>query len=101
MSRLRVRVELNRRKAGVPMEEMVGVVGETQKFFSLLAEDVQLEDGRGEWMATDFDPESLNFTAEYEGAVAPDQVRAFGSAFNGTTSLRKETIAQFTRIADF
>ncbi len=101
MNRLRVRVELNRRKAGVPMEELVSVVDETQKFFRLLAEDVQIEGGRGEWLASDFDPESLNFTAEYEGLTSAEQVRAFGSAFSGTTSLRRETIAQFTRIADF
>jgi TonB family protein len=101
MNRLRVRVELNRRKAGVPMEELVSVVDETRKFFHLLAEDVQIESGRGEWLASNFDPESLNFTAEYEGAASTEQVQAFGSAFSGTTSLRRETIAQFTRIADF
>jgi TonB family protein len=101
MNRLRIRVELNRRKAGVPMEELVSVVDETRKFFGLLAEDVQIEGGRGDWLASDFDPESLNFTAEYEGLASAEQVRAFGSAFSGTTSLRRETIAQFTRIADF
>ena len=101
MNRLRVRVELNRRKAGVPMEELVSVVDETQKFFRLLAEDVQITPGRGEWLASNFDPETLNFTAEYEGAASAEQVHAFGSAFSGATSLRRETIAQFTRIADF
>jgi len=101
MSRLRVRVELNRRKAGVPMEELVSVVDETRKFFHLLAEDVQIEGGRGEWLASNFDPEALNFTAEYDGPASVEQVKAFGSAFGGTTSLRRETIAQFTRIADF
>ncbi len=30
-----------------------------------------------------------------------EQVRAFGAAFAGATSLRRATIAQFTRIADF
>ncbi len=101
MTRLRVRVELNRRKSGVPMEELVSVVEETRKFFHLLAEDVEIPADRGEWLASHFDPESLNFTAEFNGPASTEQIRAFGSAFGGATSLRRETIAQFTHIADF
>ena len=101
MARLRVRIELNRRMAGVPLDKMASVVEETRKFFFLLAEDVHIEAERGEWLASDFDAESLNFTAEYGGPVSPEQVQAFGAAFSGATSLRRVTIAQFTRIADF
>jgi hypothetical protein len=101
MTRLRIRVELNRRMAPVPLDKMASVIEETRKFFYLLAEDVHIETGRGEWVASDFDPESLHFTAEYAGPVTQDQAKAFGAAFSGTTSLRKATIAQFTRIADF
>jgi TonB family protein len=101
MARLRVRLELNRRSTGVPLDKLASVVEETRKFFHLLAEDVHIDAERGEWMASDFDTESLNFTAEYSGAVTADQARAFGAAFAGATSLRRSTIAQFTRIADF
>ncbi len=101
MARLRVRLELNRRSAGVPLDKLASVVEETRKFFHLLAEDVHIDADRSEWVASDFDPESLNFTAEYSGAVTVEQVRAFGAAFAGATSLRRATIAQFTRIADF
>jgi hypothetical protein len=101
MARLRVRVELNRRIAGVPLDKMASVVEETRKFFHLLSEDVHIEPDHGEWLASDFDTESLNFTAEYGGTVSTEQVRAFGAAFSGATSLRKVTIAQFTRIADY
>jgi hypothetical protein len=101
MARLRVRIELNRRMAGVPLDKMASVVDETRKFFHLLSEDVHIDGERAEWLASDFDPESLNFTAEYAGSVSPDQARAFGAAFSGATSLRRATIAQFTRIAEF
>ncbi len=101
MARLRVRLELNRRSAGVPLDKLASVVEETRKFFHLLAVDVSIEAERGEWMASDFDTESLNFTAEYSGAVTAEQAHAFGAAFAGATSLRRTTIAQFTRIADF
>jgi hypothetical protein len=101
MARLRVRIELNRRMTGVPLGKMASVVEETHKFFHLLSEDVHIEADRGEWLASDFDAESLNFTAEYGGPVSTEQVRAFGAAFGGATSLRRATIAQFTRIANF
>ena len=100
MSRLRIRVELNRGGVGVPLHKLASVVREAEKFFQLLAEDVHIERGRGEWLASEFDNGSLNFTAEYVGPVTVDQVRAFSAAFDGTTSLRRATIAQFTRIAD-
>jgi hypothetical protein len=100
MARLRIRVELNRRDAGVPMTKMVSVVEETQKFLNMLAQDVQIAAQPADWVAADFDSESLNFTAEYTRPVSPEQVRAFGEAFNGSTSLRQSTIAQFTQIAE-
>jgi hypothetical protein len=98
MARLRVRVELNRGGVGIPLHKLSSVVQEAEKFFQMLAEDVRIEKDRGEWLAFDFDNESLNFTAEYVGPASADQVQAFAAAFDGTTSLRRATIAQFTRI---
>ena len=100
MARLRIRVELNRGGVGVPLYKLASVVEEAQRFFHLLAEDVHIEKNRGEWLAFDFDNGALNFTAEYVGPVSAAQVQAFAAAFDGTTSLRRATIAQFTRIAD-
>lgn len=100
MARLRIRVELNRGGVGVPLQKLASVVHESERFFQMLAEDVQIQKDRGEWLAFDFDHESLNFTAEYVGPVSNDQVNAFANAFGGATSLRRATITQFTRIAD-
>ena len=100
MARLRVRIELNRGGVGVPMHKLASVVQESQRFFQMLAQDVHIEKERGEWLASDFDHESLNFTAEYVGPVSAEQVRAFCAAFDGITALKRATIAQFTRIAD-
>lgn len=100
MARLRIRVELNGRTAGVPLRKLTSVVEETQRFLHLLAEDVKIGGARNEWLASDFDNQSLNFTAEYASFVSTEQVRAFGAAFGGSTSLRRETIAQFTQIAE-
>jgi len=99
MARLRVRVELNRGGIGIPLHKLASVVQEAQKFFEMLALDVHIAE-RGEWLAFDLDNGALNFTAEYVGHVSAEQVRAFYAAFDGTTSLRRTTIAQFTRIAE-
>jgi hypothetical protein len=98
MARLRIRIELSRNGVGVPLGKLASVVDETQKFLHMLAEDIHI--GSGEWLGFDFDHESLNFTAEYVGPVESDQVRAFYAAFDGTTSLRRATIGQFTKITD-
>ena len=100
MARLRVRIELNRSGGGVPLHKLASVAQESERFLRMLGQDVQIKGDRGEWLAFDFDHESLNFTAEYIGPVSQEQVRAFFSAFDGVTSLRRTTIAQFARIAD-
>jgi uncharacterized protein DUF4115 len=100
VARLRIRIELNRGGMGVPLHKLASVVDEAQKFFHMLAEDVHIDKGKGEWLGFEFDHESLNFTAEYVGPVTEEQVTAFYAAFDGTTSLRRSTIAQFAHIAD-
>jgi hypothetical protein len=100
VSRLRIRIELSRGGVGVPLHKLASVISETQRFLTLLAEDVGIENGKGEWLGFDFDPASLDFTAEYIGPVKAEQVQAFNAAFEGTTSLRRATIAQFARITE-
>jgi hypothetical protein len=100
MARLRIRIELSRGGLGVPLHKVASVIGKSQRFLDLLGEDVHIDRSKGEWLGFDFDRESLNFTAEYVGAVTAQQVEAFNAAFDGTTSLRRDTIAQFAGITD-
>jgi hypothetical protein len=100
MSRLRVRIELNRGGVGVPLDKLASVVQQAQSFFRMLGDDVHIDQSQGDWLGFDFDHESLNFTAEFVGPVTQEQVAEFHSAFDGTTPLRRATIAQFARIAD-
>ena len=100
MARLRIRIELSRGGVGVPLHKLASVVEEAQHFFKMLAEDVHIDHQRGEWLGFDFDNQSLNFTAEFVGPVTPQQVQAFYASFDGTTALRRKTIAQFARITE-
>jgi hypothetical protein len=100
VARLRIRIELSRGGLGVPLHKVASVISKSQKFLDLLGEDVHIDRTKGEWLGFDFDRESLNFTAEYVGAVTAEQVEAFNAAFDGTTSLRRDTIAQFAGITE-
>lgn len=100
MSRLRIRMELNRGGVGVPLQKMAHIVDEAAKFFRMLGEDVHIDQSSGEWLGHDFENKSLNFTAEFVGPVTPAQIREFHAAFDGVTLMRRATIAQFARIAD-
>src|SRR5437764_451507 len=100
MARLRIRIELSRGGLGVRLHKVASVIAKSQKFLDLLGEDVHIDKGKGEWLGFDFDRESLNFTAEYIGAVTANQVAAFNAAFDGTTSLRRDSIVQFASITD-
>jgi hypothetical protein len=100
MPRLRIRIELNRGGIGVPLHKLASVVDEARKFFYLLAEDIHVDQSQGDWLGFDFGNESLNFTAEFIGPVTAEQVSAFHAAFDGTTSLSRNTIAQFARITE-
>jgi hypothetical protein len=66
----------------------------------MLGDDIYIDQAQGDWLGFDFDHESLNFTAEFVGPVTAEQVRDFNAAFDGTTSLRRATIAQFAHITD-
>src|SRR6478672_6958711 len=100
MARLRIRIELNRGGVGVPLHKLASVVAEAQKFFRMLGDDIHIDHTKGEWLGFDFDHESLNFTAEFVGHVTAEQVSDFNASFDGTTPLRRATIAQFARITD-
>src|SRR5258708_36864474 len=100
MARLRIRIELNRGGMGVPLYKLASVVDHAQKFFHMLSEDIHIDHTKGEWLGFDFDHESLNFTAEFVGHVTAEQVSDFNASFDGTTPLRRATIAQFARITE-
>ncbi|MBI1792316.1 MAG: DUF4115 domain-containing protein, partial [Acidobacteria bacterium] len=98
MARLRIRMELDRGRVGVPLRKLSSVVAEADRFFRMLGEDVHIP-GAGEWLALGFESNALNFTVEYVGRIEPHQIRDFNAAFGGNTQVRRATIAQFARIA--
>lgn len=100
MPRLRLEVELNRGRAGVPLQKLSSVARETEKFLQLLSADLQIEQGDAGWLVPGLEAEPPRFTIEYQANIASKRIADFNAAFDGGTQLRKATIWQFTKIAD-
>lgn len=100
MTRLRIRIALNKGRVGVPLRKLASVAAEAGTFFRMLCEDVGIEPEAGDWLATDFIDNSLEFTAEFVGRVTASQIRDFYAALDGLVPIRAATATLFTRIAD-
>lgn len=104
MSRLRIRIEMNKGRVGVPLAKLAEVVAETQAFFKMLAHDVRL--GDGEWIGLDFSNGSLDFNAEYAVDIPERLISEFNEEFDDVRKgkqparARYATRVQYTRIAE-
>ena len=65
MSDLKVKLELNRGRVGVPLERLAKVAEEARKFLDMFADDVEL--GDGEWIAQQFTNGSVSFDNNFVG----------------------------------
>ena len=80
MSELKIKLELNKGRKGVPIDRLAQVANEARKFFEMFAKDVEL--GDGEWVAEEFTNGSLGFDNTFVGeasarglVVAPKALR--------------------------
>ena len=111
MSKLRVRVKLNDGGEGAPLDQLVKVGAELEKFLRYLAEDSGVSIAQFKWLAREFGNESVSFDSEGDGEFTDDQVQDFNRGLdycltfdpdegliNG--AVRHKTLFQFAKIAD-
>jgi hypothetical protein len=107
MSKLRIRIELNKGRVGMPFGKLARVCQETTKFLHMLSEDLDLPESDA-WLAEEFENASVDFDLRYAfdlGAVKAEAARqAFGMIFGETSEelavairIRPETRRQFRR----
>ena len=110
MSSLRVKIEINKGGVGVSLHKLAQVSVEYEKFLKSFSRDQHLDLKQGDWIARDFENNSVEFIAEYIGEVAPDVVReskaALGYIMNEendfrdlSTKISRATILHYARIA--
>jgi hypothetical protein len=106
MARIRIRIELNKGRVGIPLHKLAEVVAQTEKFLKMLGQDERLESGTGQWIGLDFSNGSLAYTAEYGAEVDAKAEYRFTSEFDNlrrgkpTQRVRFATRRQYVRIAD-
>jgi hypothetical protein len=109
MRMLRVRIELNKGRKGIPMHKMAALTEEIQKFFQRVGIDLGLAMPKEQWLAVKFANGSLDYDAEYQGRIAEEALQGFYSELiklpkltrdHAVTRLSPSTILQYIRIAE-
>ena len=111
MSNLRIRVELNRGRHGVPLDKLAAVTKETDRFLKLFSRDMGLANTEHRWVAERFENNSVDFDCRYAEDVDDSLVlrcrRGFHAVFSNDYSvsdiavfIRPETRRQYARIAE-
>src|SRR5258708_31466704 len=105
MATIRVGIEINKGKRGVPLAKLSEIVGSTERFLQMLSEDLDFTADRDSWIGLDFSNGSVSFNAEKVETVTAQQVKTFNAAFvsimdkEPSPSLRRATVAQYAEIA--
>jgi hypothetical protein len=108
MSVVRIRIELNKGRVGMPFGKLARVCHETTKFLEMLSEDLELPLGDA-WLAEEFENGSLMFDVRHGveiDPVAAERARqAMGMVFGETAEdlsvafkIRTETRRQFRKV---
>lgn len=108
MSQLRVKIELNKGRHGIPLHRLVEVAKEAEKFFEMFADDMHLS--KGEWIAENFQNGSLGYDVNFVGEITEPVITTARKALKHITDpqttpddlsfgIRKETFLQLAKIA--
>lgn len=110
MSDLRLRIELNKGGMGISFHKLAEISVEAEKFLRMIVADV---DRRitGNWIAKDFENNSVDFTAEFSGNITQEQAVLCSNALDATMKedfdfsvleqhrVRRATLLQYAKIA--
>lgn len=77
MAKLRVRFVLNKGRRGAPLGKLGLVAEQIEKFLRALTVDCGVQAKPGEWIAADFENHSVQFDAEFQGAVEVGTAQVF------------------------
>jgi hypothetical protein len=109
MSELKIKLELNKGRKGVPIDRLAQVANEARKFFEMFAKDIEL--GDGEWIAEEFTNGSLGFDNTFVGDANPRGLVVAQKALRHISDpkrtpddlaygIRRETLFQYGKMAD-
>lgn len=106
MSRLKLRITLNKGQHGIKLQKLENVVEELRKFLASAGEDINLSEPTA-WVGVDFRNSSLEFVSEYSHGVGGNELSRFNGALVSLThgefppSFRKSTSDYFFDITEY
>jgi hypothetical protein len=109
MRTLRVRLELNKGRKGIPLYKLAAITDEVQRFLRSVGSDLGISAPKEKWLALKFGNGSVSFDAEYQDRIADQRVRQYNDELANLprlpegkveTRLSHGTILQFARIGD-
>ncbi len=111
MGTIRVKIELNKGRRGIPIQKLSKINEEIDMFVRSLAKDLDLETIPKEWIAHNFQNGSVAFEIECQREASRNQVVNFTAGVREATDVSQnklekvsicstQTLRQFARIAD-
>lgn len=108
---LKIRVEFNKGRVGMPLPKLVAAASGTVRFLDLLARDLGIQSDPSNWVAERFENGSVDFDCRLARPLAPASLalgrRALRQVFTDryddpevASLIRSETRRQFARIAE-
>ena len=99
MATLRVRLEINKGRVGVPLVKLARVSEEFEKFLRMLGEDVGIESSIGDWIAIRIKDGSFECDAELAGrATTENLIASFNQSFEEISALTSNGSASLAQI---
>lgn len=109
MHQVRIRVELNKGRVGMPLDKLAVIAGKTVEFLGSLANDLGLAAPEHAWLAENFDNGSVDFDCRFAVPLEDDRAKRLSSGMrmvfandysDATTAMliRPETRRHFARI---
>jgi hypothetical protein len=77
MARIKVRLELNKGRTGAPLSKLGKIAEQAERFLKSLADEVNIDQKTGEWLAVNFRNGSVSYDAEFQGEVSPATAQSF------------------------
>lgn len=87
-NQLKIRVEFNKGRVGMPLPKLAAATAETVKFLGMIARDLGLETDASEWLAERFENGSVDFDCRLGKPLAPPTLDLGRRAFRQVLSNR-------------
>jgi hypothetical protein len=111
MTNLKIKLEFNKGRRGIPLFKLISMTDETLKFLDMTCEDIGISKDRKNWTASNFSNGSVAFDCEYDTELKPEIMRKYIRVVHDIITkphevrvlhpfLRKATLLQYARITE-